>query len=97
VTAQLPTTGGRRSSLRRDALRDENVRLAGRVQQLRTRLDAAERENAQLRRELARARAENPRVRSSPISWFCVAAGADQADRSEWVRVMLADAHSRNP
>ena len=82
----------------RDPLHEENVRLAGRVQQLRRGLEAAARENGQLRRDLARARAENSALRSGSDSRRSLTpAGADRRDREAWIRVMLTDAHSRNP
>lgn len=76
----------------RDPHHDENLRLAGRVQQLRKALESAARENGELHRELARAHAENQHMRS-----LRRVPGADGVDRTKWVRVMLADSHSRNP
>ena len=75
-----------------------STQTVGRVQQLRRGLAAAARENTQLRRELARARAENSAVRSGSDPRTSVAlAGADRRDQGAWIRVMLADSHSRNP
>jgi hypothetical protein len=79
-------------------LHEENVKLVGRVLQLRRGLEAAARENGQLRRELARARAENSALRSGSDSRTSLTpAGADRRDREACVRVMLTDPHSRNP
>ena len=59
------------------------------------RAEAAGHENAQLRRELARARAQNRALRSG--SGVLTPKGAERGDREAWIRVMLADSHSRNP
>lgn len=97
MTSHLVTGPRERAPAGREPLGDENVRLVGRVQQLRNALEAAARENDELRRELARARAENRRLRLVRESSSRVPAGADRLHRTEWVRVMLADSHSRNP
>lgn len=81
-----------------DPLREENIRLAGRVQQLRRALEAAAQENRQLRRDLARAREGAGRAKAasrppgSPPS-----TAVDQSERNSWIRIMLSDSHSRNP
>jgi hypothetical protein len=97
-TPTAPVTATRqRASVVRDPLHDENLRLAGRAQQLRTALESAAGENLELHRELARAHAQNQHLRSlrTPSSGGC--AEADRADRAERVRVMLADPCSCNP
>ena len=81
----------------RDRLHDENLRLAGRTEQLRAALESAARENVELHRELARARAQNEHMRSLPTASSRGSAEADRVARTEWVRVMLADPCSRNP
>ena len=99
MTTSLATRPSRAGSPpARDPLHEENVKLVGRVQQLRRGLEAAARENGQLRRELARARAENSALRSGSGSRTSpTPAGADRREREAWIRVMLSDAHSRNP
>jgi hypothetical protein len=89
VTATRP-----RASVVRDQLHEENLRLAGCAQRLRTALETAARENAELHRELVRARAQNQHLRSLRTA---SSAGADRRDRAEWVRAMLTDPCSRNP
>jgi hypothetical protein len=82
----------------RDPLREENAKLVAQVQHLRRALEAAAQENRQLRRSLARARAENQNARAranSPGSPPLATSG--RYERSGWVRVMLSDSHSRNP
>ena len=97
-TPTAPMTATRQpTSMVRDPLHDENRRLAGCAQQLRTALESAARENAELHRELARAHAQNQRLRSLRTASSGVSAGADRVDRAERVRVMLADPCSRNP
>jgi len=95
-TASVTATR-QRASVVRDPLHDENLRLAGRAQQLRTALESAERENTELHRELARADAQNQHLRSLRTASSGVCAGADPVDRAEWVRAMLVDPCSRNP
>jgi hypothetical protein len=95
-TASVTATR-QRTSVVRDPLHDENLRLAGRAQQLRTALESAARENAELRRELARAYAQNQLLRSLRTASSGGSAEADRADRAEWIRVMLADPCSCNP
>ena len=58
-------------------------------------LQVAARENSELRRELARARAKNrpPGSRPAPAS----SERPDRVDRTEWIRIMLSDPCSRNP
>jgi hypothetical protein len=92
-TPMAPVTATRqRATPARDPLHVESV-LAGRAQ-LRRALESAARENAELHRELARAHAQNQRLRSLRTA---SSAGADRVDRADWVRVMLADPCSRNP
>lgn len=99
MTTSLATTHSpARRPPARDPLHEENVKLTGRVRQLRRGLEAAARENGQLRRELARALAENRALRSrSDSRTSLAAAGAVRRDREARIRVMLADSHSRNP
>jgi len=55
-------------------------------------------DNAQLRRELARARAEGRnKGRKSETQSSPPLSGANRHDRTMWIRVMLSDRHSRNP
>lgn len=79
-----------------DPLREENIKLVGRVQQLRRALEAAAQENGQLRRDLARARAETRAARAARRA-VPAPAGSDRFERSSRIRVMLSDSHSRNP
>jgi hypothetical protein len=88
---------GERAAAVRDPLHDENVRLVGRVQRLRAALETAQRENGDLRRNLAQAYADNRHLRSLRTSSSRVPAGTDLLHRTEWIRIMLADSHSRNP
>ena len=97
-TRTAPATAtGQRASVVRDPLRDENLRLAGRAQQLRTALEAAARENTELHRELARAHAQNRHLRSAREASSGASAAAEPVERAEWVRAMLGDPCSRNP
>jgi hypothetical protein len=97
-TPTAPVTATRhRASVVHDRLHDENLRLAGRVQQLRTALESAAHENAELHRELARAHAQDQHLRSLRTASSGVSSTGDRVDRGERVRVMLADPCSRNP
>jgi hypothetical protein len=60
-----------------------------------TELRPAARENSELRRELARARANSrpPGSRPAPAS----SERPGRVDRTEWIRIMLSDPCSRNP
>lgn len=58
-------------------------------------LQAAARENSELRRELARARAKRRPSSSRPAP--ATPERPDRMDRAEWIRIMLRDPHSRNP
>jgi hypothetical protein len=72
-----------------DRLLEENVRLVRRISQLRGALEAAGRDNADLRRRLARARQENDQLRHptpTPV-------GEYRRD----CRDALAEPWSRNP
>jgi hypothetical protein len=59
-------------------------------------LQAAARENAELRRELARLRAETEHFNRTRRR-VTTGTRRAQAERMERVRVMLCDQHSRNP
>lgn len=89
--ATLRTQTARSTQTEHDLLRDENVRLVNRIQQLRAALEASVIDNAQLRRALARARAEN-RMPQGDLP-------APQAhhDRHGRIRAMLSDPGCRNP
>jgi cell division protein FtsB len=77
-------------------MREENRRLVARIARLRADLEAATRENAELRREAAQLRAESEQLRAG------LRAPGDgarplHAQRMERMGVMLRDQHSRNP
>lgn len=98
-TNTLPSRpAGSREHERRgtDPLHEENRALAARLKRLRVALEAAARENADLRREVARLRAENEHLGgTAPVRESDARSG--HADRMARVRVMLRDQHSRNP
>jgi cell division protein FtsB len=77
-------------------LGEENLALVARLTRLRTALEEAARENAELRREVARLRAENEHLRGTSTVTQSVAR-ARYGDRAARIRVMLRDQHSRNP
>jgi len=77
-------------------LHEEHLRLLSEARNLRAALEAALRENADLRRELARLRAENEHLRVVRLQPR-VAARGGHVDRMARMRVMLSDRHSRNP
>ncbi|MGH2894660.1 MAG: hypothetical protein ACRDPM_15565 [Solirubrobacteraceae bacterium] len=69
-------------------VRDEAAQLAGEVEQLTVALARASRENTALRRELARARSQgSSRPHHDPV----------RSNRTDDIRAMLNDRHSRNP
>lgn len=75
-----------------EALHDEDVELARRVSHLRGALEAAQRDNADLRRRLARVIRENEELRQGTVP------GARHAreHREHW-REALSEPWSRNP
>lgn len=96
-TPSPQTNGSRgRAPLRVTRLREEKRALVAELKKLRTALEAAARENADLRRELAHLRAENEHLRGTSLVRGARARGSG-ADRMVRIRVMLKDQHSRNP
>jgi hypothetical protein len=90
-TGQLHKPGSQPLSVGHDPLRDESVKLADRVRQLREALDASTRDNAQLRRSLAHARAENRQLQAA------LTPRPAHSDPRRHIRTMLSDPTSRNP
>jgi hypothetical protein len=72
-----------------DRLLEENVRLVRRISQLRGAIEAAGRDNADLRRRLARTRRENDQLRQPTPTRV-------GERRAQW-RDALAEPWSRNP
>ena len=77
-------------------MREENRRLVARIARLRADLEAATRENAELRREAAQLRAESEQLRAA-LGVPSDGARSHHAARMARMRVMLRDQHSRNP
>ena len=97
MTAQ-PASARSRSGPQRalERAHEENLRLLTQARSLRAALEAAVRENGELRREVAHLRAEDAHLRGVSSAHRSVARGAD-ADRLARIRVMLRDSHSCNP
>lgn len=91
----------RNGSRRRDPLlvarlREDNGALVAQLKRLRTALEGAVRENAELRREAARLRAENEHLRGTSLVREA-RARSGEGERGARIRAMLRDQHSRNP
>jgi hypothetical protein len=91
-----PAGSRKRERVGGDPPYEANRALVGQLKRLRIALEAAARENAELRREVARLRAENEHLGGIAPGREPDARRAD-ADRMGRIRVMLRDQHSRNP
>jgi hypothetical protein len=90
-TGQLHKPRSQPLSVDHDPLRDENVKLAIHIHQLREALDASTRDNARLRRSLAHARTENLQLQAA------LTPAPAHSDPRRHIRTMLSNPSSRNP